>query len=360
MSPRARASCVTDEEERWRAVLERSRLNDGKFLFAVRTTRIFCRPSCPARRPLRENVVFFASAQDARDAGYRACRRCTPDSGERGTPQWILDLCRRLEQPGRIPPLLELAQIVGLSPSHVQRTFTREMGISPHKYGRARRLERLRGELRSGPDVTSAVFDAGFNSHSVAYGQAKPGLGMTPRRWRDGGRGEVIVYTIQPSDLGSVLVAATRIGLVAVRFGNEEKLVDELRAEFPLANLRRDDELLAAESRTVLAGTLGKRNLPQIPLDIAATAFQARVWSALRTIPLGETRSYSDVAMMIGQPRATRAVASACASNPVALVIPCHRVVRTDGSLAGYRWGTQIKEGLLEVEGALPRQRALE
>jgi AraC family transcriptional regulator of adaptative response/methylated-DNA-[protein]-cysteine methyltransferase len=275
-----------------------------------------------------------------------------------GTPQWVLTLCRRLEQPGGVPALLELAKLVGLSPSHVQRIFTREMGISPYQYGKARRLERLRAELRSGPDVTSAVFDAGFNSNSVAYVQAKPGLGMTPRRWRDGGRGEEIVYTIFASNLANVLVAATKTGLVAVRFGEEAQMIDEVRAEFPLANFRRDDELLAPQSRTVLAGTLGISNLPQIPLDIAATTFQARVWSALQVIPLGETRSYADVATMIGEPRAIRAVAKACASNPVALVIPCHRVVRSDGSLAGYRWGLETKEALLEVEGARPHQRA--
>ena len=358
MDLNARASLSAEEEECWRAVLERSRDHDGRFFFAVRTTGIYCRPSCPARRPRRENVEFFDDPQRAREAGYRACRRCAPDSSDIGTSQWVLTLCRRLEHPGSVPPLLELAKLVGLSPSHVQRIFTREMGISPHQYGKARRLERLRAELRSGPDVTSAVFDAGFNSNSVAYVQAKPGLGMTPRRWRDGGRGEEIVYTILASDLGNVLVAATKTGLVAVRFGEEAQMIDEVRAEFPLADFRRDDELLAPESRTVLAGTLGISNSPQIPLDIAATTFQARVWSALQVIPLGETRSYADVAMMIGEPRAIRAVAKACASNPVALVIPCHRVVRSDGSLAGYRWGLERKEALLEVEGARPHQRA--
>ena len=360
MDPNARTSSVADEEEYWRAVLERSRDHDGRFFFAVRTTGIYCRPSCPARRPRRENVEFFDDPLRAREAGYRPCRRRAPDSSDIGTPQWVLTLCRRLEQPGSVPPLLELAKLVGLSPSHVQRIFAREMGISPHQYGKARRLERLRAELRSGPDVTSAVFDAGFNSNSVAYVQAKLGLGMTPRRWRDGGRGEEIVYTILASDLGNVLVAATKTGLVAVRFGEEAQMIDEVRAEFPLADFQRDDELLALESRTVLAGTLGISNLPQLPLDIAATTFQARVWSALQVIPLGETRSYADVAMMIGEPRAVRAVAKACASNPAALVIPCHRVVRSDGSLAGYRWGLETKEALLEVEGARPHQRANE
>ncbi|MBW4077696.1 MAG: methylated-DNA--[protein]-cysteine S-methyltransferase, partial [Acidobacteria bacterium] len=256
-----------------------------------------------------------------------------------------------------VPTLLELATLVGLSPSYVQRTFARDMGISPHQYGKARRLERLRAELRSGPNVTSAVFDAGFTSNSVAYVQAKPGLGMTPRRWRDGGRGEEIVYTILDSDLGQLLVAATKTGLVAVRIGEAAQMIDEVRAEFPLAEFRRDDEVLAPASRTVLAATRGLANVRHIPLDIAATAFQARVWSALQVIPLGETRSYGEVATMIGEPRAIRAVATACASNPVALVVPCHRVVRSDGSLAGYRWGLGTKEALLEAERAATSAR---
>jgi AraC family transcriptional regulator of adaptative response/methylated-DNA-[protein]-cysteine methyltransferase len=232
----------------------------------------------------------------------------------------------------------------------VQRTFTKEMSVSPYQYGKARRIERLRNELRSGAGISSAVYDVGFNSNSVAYAQAKSGLGMTPRRWRNGGRGERISYTVFSSELGHVLVAATSTGLVAVRIGDEARLVDDVRAEFPLAEFRRDDELLSKESHAVLLRTLGSANPPTLPLDIAATAFQARVWSALQVIPLGETKSYADVAKMIGEPTAVRAVARACANNPVALVIPCHRVVRTDGSLAGYRWGVDRKAELLELE----------
>ncbi len=343
-----------DDEERWRAVQERSRAHDGTFVFAVRTTGIYCRPSCRSRRALRDNVDFYSTPQEARDAGYRACHRCSPDDGAGSSFPWIATLCRRLEQPGSVPPLRELAQLVGLSPSHVQRIFTREVGVSPHQYGKARRLENLRDELRSGSDVTSAVFDAGFNSTSTAYAQTRSGLGMTPRRWRDGGRGEDIVYTVVESVLGGILIAASKTGLVAVRIGEEEQMVREVRAEFPLAHIRRDDGLLALQSRTVLAATLGQTSVLNMPLDIAATAFQARVWSALQVIPLGETRSYADVARMIGEPTAIRAVAKACASNPVALVIPCHRVVRSDGTLAGYRWGLKTKEAILEVEGALP------
>jgi AraC family transcriptional regulator of adaptative response/methylated-DNA-[protein]-cysteine methyltransferase len=346
----ARAKWSELEEQRWRSVEQRSGDDDGRFVFAVRTTGVYCRPSCPARRPRRENVEFFSEPQSARAAGYRACRRCAPDSDLRRITEWVTILCRRLEEPGGAPTLREMADLVGLSPSHVQRTFTQEMGVSPRKYGTACRMERLRSELRSGAEVTSAVYDAGFRSNSVAYAQAKPALGMTPRRWRDGGQGEEIFYTILASDLGHVLVAATSTGLVAVRIGEEAQLVGEVCAEFPLADIRRDDALLSQESHAVLTRTLGLANAPHLPLDIAATAFQARVWSALQVIPLGETRSYSDVAKMIGEPTAVRAVARACASNPVALVIPCHRVVRSDGSLSGYRWGVERKANLLERE----------
>ena len=349
---------TNDDHTQWHAVLERSRADDGAFIFAVRTTGIYCRPSCPARRPRRENVSFFATPEDARSAGYRACRRCLPDEISIGLPQWVLTVCRRLEQPGDVPSLNEVAELVGLSPSHVQRTFTREVGVSPHQYGKARRLERLRTALRTSPGVTSAVFDAGFNSNSAAYLQAKPGLGMTPGRWRDSGRGEEIIYTLLPSALGAILVAATSAGLVAVRIGDESTMIKEIRNEFPLAQLRRDDDVLALESRAVLARALGDSNVVHVPLDIAATTFQARVWSALQVIPRGETRSYAEVARMIGDPTAIRAVARACASNPVALVIPCHRVVRSDGTLAGYRWGVQAKEALLDLEGARPWRRA--
>ncbi len=338
------------EGERWRAIQERSRRADGTFVFAVRTTGIYCRPSCPARRPRRENVQFFADSASAREAGYRACRRCTPDAVVGRVPEWVEQLCRRLDAPGRAPTLAELADLVGLSPSHVQRTFTSEMGVSPYQYAKSRRMERLRAGLRRGPDVASAVYDAGFTSNSVAYAQAKGGLGMTPRRWRDGGRGEHIFYTVVASDLGPVLVAATSAGLVAVRIGDEAQMIAEVRSEFPLATLRRDDELLAPESHAVMARTLGVADAPSLPLDIAATAFQARVWNALLVIPAGETRSYADVARAIGEPTAARAVARACASNPVALVIPCHRVVRSDGSPSGYRWGAGRKSALLERE----------
>ena len=336
--------------QRWRVVQDRSRGDDGRFVFAVRTTGIYCRPSCPARRPLRENVEFFSDARSARQAGYRACRRCTPDAASSPMSQWVTTLCRHLEESASVPSLLELANLVELSPSHVQRTFTREVGVSPFQYGKARRLERLRGELRRGGDVASAVYDAGFHSASVAYAQANRGLGMAPGRWRHGGRGENISYTVFSSDLGHVLVAATTRGLVSVQMGEEPQLVADLCAAFSSAELHRDDETMWPYVHAVRSLTLGVADAHRVPLDISASIFQARVWSVLQSIPAGATRSYTDVANSIGQSRAVRAVASACASNPVALVIPCHRVVRSNGDLADYRWGIERKTELLERE----------
>lgn len=337
-------------EERWLVVQQRSRSDDGRFVFAVRTTGIYCRPSCPARRPRRENVEFFDDARGSRQAGYRPCRRCAPDAAATPVSQWVATLCRHLAESTFVPTLSELAALVHLSPSHVQRTFTREVGISPYQYGKARRLERLRAELRRRGDVTSAVYDAGFRSASVAYAQATQGLGMTPGRWRHGGRGEDISYSVFSSDVGDVLVAATKNGLVSVQMGEESQLITDVYAAFPSADLHRDDHAMSPFVHVVRPLTLGVTESLHVPLDISATVFQARVWSALQSIPLGETRSYADLASSIGEPRSARAVASACASNPVALVIPCHRVVHSNGELAGYRWGVERKAALLERE----------
>jgi AraC family transcriptional regulator of adaptative response/methylated-DNA-[protein]-cysteine methyltransferase len=337
-------------EERWKAVEERSRRDDGRFVFAVRTTGVYCRPSCPARRPRRENVEFFNTAPTARAAGYRPCRRCAPDGSTARATGWIATVCRLLDQPGANYTLAELGRAVGLSPSHLQRTFTREVGVSPRQYGLTRRLQRLRTELGSDGEVSRAVYEAGFESSSVAYAHAASGLGMTPKRWRDGGRGAVITFTIVPSDLGEVLVAATERGIVAVRIGRGDEMIARLAVELPEAELRQDDRLMAPQARVVLDGIVGGAAVTDLPVDIAATAFQARVWTSLRAIPVGQTRSYAEVAQAIGAPTAVRAVASACAANPVALVVPCHRVVRSDGSLGGYRWGEERKAELLRRE----------
>jgi AraC family transcriptional regulator of adaptative response/methylated-DNA-[protein]-cysteine methyltransferase len=338
------------DEDRWRAVQSRTVPKNGGFIFAVRTTGIYCLPSCPARRPHRENVEFFDDPGSARAAGYRACLRCSPDVPAEDVTQWVNIICHRLEESRDIPTLAQLAALVGLSASHVQRTFTREIGVSPRQYAVALRSHRLREGLRQADTVTDAIYDSGFNSSSAAYERAGSELGMTPRRWRDGGKGEQISFSVISTNLGDVIIAATHKGLVAVRFGERERLIKDVRAEFPKAQLLQDDDLLASKAKEVLRRILGEHDVVPLPLDIAATAFQARVWRELQAIPAGATSTYSDVARAIDEPSAVRAVARAYAANPVALVIPCHRVIRSDGSLAGYRWGIERKVALLSRE----------
>ena len=265
-------------------------------------------------------------------------------------PTWVADACVLLSEPDGPRTVAELAAALGLSAAHVQRTFSRFVGISPRQFSAALRSERLRRELAAGDPVLDAIFSAGFASASVAYGEAPSTLGMTPGRFAAGGRGERVAYTVVETDLGDVLVAATERGLTAVRIGEGPMLLAELAATLDRAELVRDDELLAPEAAEILGLLSGAVAHSALPLDIQATAFQARVWATLRSIPVGETRTYREVAASIGSPRAVRAVASACAANPVALVIPCHRVIRGDGSLAGYRWGIERKETLLARE----------
>ena len=334
---------------RWQQVLERTNVNDGSFVYAVRTTKIYCRPTCPSRRPLQRNVEFFASRDLAVAAGYRPCRRCRPDL-DVPNETWIDRVCRALEQSTKCPTLAELSVLVDLSPSYIQRTFTRVVGVSPRQYAAARRSTRWRTELNNGAPVTQSIYDAGFSSSSTAYGESRSTLGMTPKRFRDGGRGARVSFTVLTSQLGDVLVAATSAGLVAVRIGEGDALVDQLHAEFPNATLVRDDDVIAPQARRVLDGIIHHHETNDLPLDIAATAFQARVWSALRAIPVGVTRSYGEIATAIGAPKSARAVASACAQNPVAVVIPCHRVVHADGTMSGYRWGVAVKATLIAEE----------
>ena len=336
------------DDIRWRAIVERSTTSTDPFFYGVRTTMVYCRANCASRRPLRRNVEIFESSASARDAGYRACRRCRPDDDER--PEWITLVCRTIEASLACPTLAELSDLVGFSPSHVQRTFRRTMGVSPYQYGAAVRAARLRTELTRGTPVTQAIFDAGFSSSGTAYVQSRAVLGMTPKRFHDGGRGEQISYTVMTSPYGEVLVAATTKGIVAVRIGDEVELVRQLRSEFANANLVRDDAVVTPTALEVLDRIVHHRAMDDLPLDIAATAFQAKVWAALRAIPSGSTRSYSEIAQQIGEPRSARAVAGACAQNPVALVIPCHRVVHADGSLSGYRWGVTVKARLIDDE----------
>lgn len=346
-----------DDDQRWQAVLAHDPNADGRFYYAVRSTGIYCRPSCPARRPQRGNVGFFADADAAERAGYRPCRRCHPRDGgaDAASREAVLRACALIAARDTVPTLAELGAHVGLSPAHLQRVFTQAMGVSPRRYAAARRLDRAKERLQGGDSVTTALYGAGYGSARGFYEQAPDQLGMPPAVYRNGGRGQRLAYTLVASRLGRLLIAATARGICAVRIGEpneDEALVAALRAEFPAAAIERDDALLAPEASVLLDHLAGRRLDLDLPLDVQGTAFQARVWAALRAIPRGETRSYSQVAAAIGAPTAARAVARACATNPVALVVPCHRVVGADGSLAGYRWGVERKRRLLDSEGA--------
>jgi len=341
-----------DDDARWRALAAHDARADGAFFYGVRTTRVFCRPSCASRLPRRENVEYFASAADARAAGYRDCKRCRPD----GLPR-ELDIVQRAcaaldADPQRRVTLAQLGDAVHLSPFHLQRLFKRVLGVSPRQYQAAKRGAALRGALERGAAVTRASVDAGFGSPSRLYHSAPGELGMAPSAYRRRGAGRAIRYASAPTPLGVALVAATDKGICRIAFGDDAaSLVASLRADF--ANAARIDEDRAAIApflAQIDAYLRGARERFDLPLDIAATAFQQRVWDALQRIPYGETRSYTQIAETLGVPRAVRAVASACASNPVALAIPCHRVVQKGGALAGYRWGLARKAALLDAE----------
>ena len=330
--------------------MARDARQDGRFVFAVRTTGIYCRPSCPSRRPRRDSVEFFADPQQAERAGYRACLRCKPTELS-AQARAIMRARQLLDEAEGVLTLAELSKGVGVSPFHLQRLFKRATGLSPREYQSARRMQQVKHGLRKGDDVTTALYDAGFGSPSRLYEKTSEQLGMTPGTYRRGGAGMTIQYGIVPSPLGRLLVAATSRGLCAVRFGESANDMErELRAEFSAAALHRDDSALQPYLQSLLASLRGENRTVDLPLDVRATAFQKKVWDVLRRIPRGETRSYSEVAHAIGDDKAVRAVARACASNPVAIVVPCHRVVRSDGELAGYRWGVERKQKLLERE----------
>ena len=347
-----------EADRRWQALLDRDASLDGTFVFGVSSTGIFCRPSCPAKRPRRENVSFFNHALQAEQAGYRACLRCRPKAVD-GNPQSALvrAMCRYIEQhiEDRLTLSL-LAREFRLSPFHLQRTFKSVLGVSPKAYIDACRLRQVKQNLQAGHSVTTALYAAGYGSSSRLYERTATQLGMTPEKYRRGAVAAVVRYTIfrytpVSSPLGRMLIAATDKGICTIQFAdNDEQLLQGLMREFPFATRRRDDAAMA-EWRVSLTRLMeGSEANSSLPLDIRATAFQRRVWEALQKIPRGETRSYSAVAKKIGMPSATRAVARACATNPVAVAIPCHRVVRQDGELGGYRWGVERKEQLLAME----------
>ncbi len=341
-------------DARWQAVLTRDPRHDGIFVYAVRTTGIYCRPSCGSRRPKPENVSFFSIPETAERAGFRACRRCRPDELNGGDPKLerVRRACRYIDShPEARPTLAELAENVGLSPHHLQRSFKAILGITPRQYADARRLDRFKSQLANGHNVTRALYAAGYGSSSRLYERASSQLGMTPAAYRRGGRGAYVRYAIADSTLGRVLVAATECGVCAVYLGDDDaELVSTLRAEYSTADIERDDSELGGWIEAVLSYLDGHERDLDLPVDIRATAFQRRVWELLRAIPFGETRSYSDMARQLGIPRGARAVGRACATNPVSLIIPCHRAVRADGSLGGYRWGLGRKRELLDRE----------
>jgi AraC family transcriptional regulator, regulatory protein of adaptative response / methylated-DNA-[protein]-cysteine methyltransferase len=339
--------------EAWRAVESRDARYDGRFVYAVRSTGVFCRPSCPSRRALRANVEFYSTTAAAERAGFRACRRCRPTEDASANPAIERARLYLDAHADRLVALEELASHAGLSASHLQRSFKRLVGVSPREYQAENRMRRLKSRLRAGDTVSRATYAAGFNSSRGVYERASASLGMTPAAYRRGGAGVHMGYTIADAPVGRVLVATTERGVCAVELGATDADVERsLRADFPNASIERKDDAHETWVRAVLDRVREPVRAPyhRIPLDVSGTEFQRRVWDALRAIPAGERRSYAEVAEAIGSPKSSRAVAQACASNRLAVVIPCHRVVRGDGEISGYKWGVQRKRMLLAKE----------
>jgi len=340
-----------DNETRWQATEQRNTRFDGLFVYAVRSTGIYCRPTCPSRRPRREQVEFFDACDAAEAAGFRPCRRCRPRdvASEIATTDAA---CRYIEAHlDESLTLARLGEVCGFSPYHLQRTFKRVTGLTPRQYIEERRMGRLKARLRDGSDVTTALYDAGYGSSSRLYENGSTRLGMTPKSYGQGGAGVMIGYAIIDTALGRLLVATTERGVCAVSLGDDDaELLEALRAEYPAADVRAAEPAATGWVEAVAAFIDGQEIPADLPVDVRATAFQRRVWAFLRTIPRGETRSYGEVASGIEQPTAARAVAQACAHNPVALIVPCHRVVRSDGEPGGYRWGAERKRALLARE----------
>src|SRR5579871_4526088 len=341
------------DDGRWTAVLGRDAERDGEFVFAVSTTGVYCRPSCSARRPRRENVQFFATTEAAEQAGYRACLRCKPKTfAGNSESSAVKAICRFIEQHLDEPLTLDrLGKEFRQSPFHLQRRFKAVLGITPREYADSCRLQMLKRNLQAGGSVTRAMYDAGYGSSSRLYERTASQLGMTPDKYRRGAIAASIRYSVTDSPLGRMLIAATDRGICSIQFGRtDSELMEGLKREFPFAVRKANDSELSAWSNMILEHMRGKLADDALPLDIRATAFQRRVWTYLQSIPFGSTRSYQQVAKAIGQPAAARAVARACATNPVAVAIPCHRVVRGDGAMGGYRWGTERKKALLAME----------
>lgn len=351
------------EQQYWDAVARRVRAADGAFVYAVTTTGVYCRPSCPSRRPRRENVQFFPLPEAAEQAGFRPCRRCRPEQQKASDPaaERVRRACRLIDEAleegeSGVPSLGRLGAAVGTSAHQLQRLFQRQLGISPRAFAAARRLARVKARLRQGEGVAGALYDAGYGSSSRLYERSDAQLGMTPATYRKRGQGMAIAYTVAPCALGRLLVAATERGIAAVSLGDSDAALEAaLGEEYAAATIRRDDGALGPWVKAILAHLAGSAPDLALPLDLQATAFQWRVWRELQKIPYGETASYAEIARRIGRPAAVRAVANACAGNRAALVVPCHRVVRGDGTPGGYRWGAERKAKLLAAEKARAR-----
>ena len=344
-----------DADTAWAAFMRRDRGWDGRVIGAVKTTGIYCKPSCPARRPKREHVEFYSSTEEARAAGFRACLRCKPDEVGRDR-EAVASAVKLIEAAEEAPSLAELAHAIGYAPHHFQRIFKRDLGVSPAEYARALRKGRAEAALKPGGRVTDAIYDAGYSGPSGFYSDAKERLGMTPSAWRDGGRGETIRWTHFDSPLGQMLIAATSKGICRLTFDDD---VRSLRRRFPNATIVEDAGGLRELVEGALTAIARPLAAPDLPIDVAGTAFQEAVWRELRKIPAGETRSYAQIAAAIGQPGAVRAVGTANGDNHVAVLIPCHRVIRSDGTLGGYAGGLDRKRQLLAAEGLSERSPQL-
>ena len=341
------------DEAKWAAVLNRDVAADEAFVYAVRSTGIYCRPSCAARRPRRENAEFYIDAAAAERAGYRPCRRCHPQKGSlaQRNAERIAHACRLIETADELPSLDELAQATGLSRFHFHRVFKSITGLTPRAYAAARRAERVREELLKRETITEAMYEAGFNSSGRFYARSNRMLGMSPKRYRSGGKGMEIRFALGECSLGTILVAASEKGICAISLGSEpEPLLQEFQDRFANADLVPGGKDFDAWVARVVGFVEAPDAGLSLPLDIRGTAFQQRVWQALTEIPVGTTLSYAELAQRIGSPQSVRAVARACASNTLALAIPCHRIVRSNGALSGYRWGVERKRALLERE----------
>jgi AraC family transcriptional regulator of adaptative response/methylated-DNA-[protein]-cysteine methyltransferase len=356
---RARGNRDRHQSAYWQAVLTRDGNSDGDFVFAVSSTGVYCRPSCPSRRPHRENVTFYRTPVEAERAGYRACLRCRPAVDANPRTRMVKAVCRHIENHLDEPiTLTRLSEVFHQSPFHLQRTFKSVLGITPRAYAESCRTRQLKQNLQAGHSVTRSMYDAGYSSSSRLYERTASQLGMTPDKYRRGAIATLIRYTCADSPLGRMLVAATDKGICAINFASsDDELEQGLKREFPFAIWKRDDASMKAGRESLLRHIAGQKLNAMLPLDIQATAFQRKVWSYLQSIPFGATRSYTDVAKAIGQPTAIRAVARACASNRIAVEIPCHRVVRESGEMGGYRWGIDRKRKLLEIEKSQSRSQ---